>query len=55
MDWLKMAQNNEQQQVLLTAVTKVAESKRMFVTIWVNVIISRSTLQYAVSFLYYYY
>jgi len=25
MDWLKMAQNSEQQQVLLTTVTKVAQ------------------------------
>jgi len=33
MDWLNMAQNSEQEQVLLTAVTKVAESKRMFVTV----------------------
>jgi hypothetical protein len=34
MDWLKMAQSSEQWQVLLTAVTEGAQSKRMFVTIW---------------------
>jgi hypothetical protein len=55
MDWLKMAQYSEQQQVLLTAFTKVAQSERMFVAIWVNVIISRSRLPYAVSCLYYSY
>jgi hypothetical protein len=49
-----MAQNSEQQQVLLTALTKVAQSERMFVatSIWVNVIISRSRLPHAVSCLY---